>query len=75
MRLWWHCRHCPFRFDTFGRSHDDPDDRLNAGYEAIQHLWADHGMWSIDRYTDAADHLRAGRATIRVVKHHILVER
>lgn len=70
VRLWWKCRLCGRRFDTFGVDHGT-DDLLAAAWEALDHFDARHHR-RFDRVTEAAEFLEPARRTTRVVRHGLL---
>lgn len=74
VRLWWHCNHCAWKVDTFGKAHTDPNDLSAAGDEALGHLYDAHGITPAT-YSDAAANLSPGHATTRVVRHDVIVAR
>lgn len=43
-RLWWRCTICRWKVDTFGKSHDDRNDRVSLGWEVLDHLQERHGI-------------------------------
>lgn len=73
VRLWWRCTLCRFRFDTFGLSHDDPEDRTAMADYAMPHVEGRHGFRP-ETYSEAAAYFFADGATSRVVRHSVIVE-
>lgn len=81
LRLWWRCRRCRWRLDTFGISHDNEGDRRALGDEVLDHLAQRHPQQYSELWTRGALTLSEVAATFepagsaRPRKPHVLVPR
>lgn len=67
VRLWWHCRLCGGRFDTFGTAHDDVGAGRAAAAESLADFDRRHRL-HLDSLNEALDLLDPARRTSRVVR-------